>query len=119
MNWNYKDLLVWKKSIQLTIDVYEITNKFPNKENFNLVSQINRAVVSIPSNIAEWNWRNNSKEVNQFLYISKWSCNEVDTQLYISKELWYIDDKNYNKIKLEIEEILKMLSWLIKSNNNR
>lgn len=83
----YKDLAVWQKSINFTVEIYKLTQTFPKEELYGLTSQIRRAAVSIPSNIAEGNERNSHKEFNQFLHIALGSAAELDTQLLIAKEL--------------------------------
>ena len=115
MNTHYKNLKVWNRSMDFVNSIYEITSKFPDGEKFCLVSQIRRAAISIPSNIAEWSWRNWNNEYRQFLYIAKWSCLETETQLIISKNLEYIPDNVFQELSKELEEIIKMLQWLIKS----
>ncbi len=114
MNTNYKNLKVWNKSIEFVSLIYKLTEDYPDTEKFWLVSQMRRAAVSIPSNIAEWSWRNWKSEYRQFLYIAKWSCLEVETQLIISKKLWFID-KEEEIVDKYLLEIIKMLQWLINS----
>ncbi|MEO6167669.1 MAG: four helix bundle protein [Chitinophagales bacterium] len=82
----YQELIVWQKAMDYVISVYEATRKFPAEEKFGLVSQINRAVVSIPSNIAEGAGRDSKKEFAHFLSIAKGSSYEVETQLMLSKK---------------------------------
>jgi four helix bundle protein len=106
---NHKDLEVWKKSIELTKNVYLVTKNFPKEEIYGLINQIRRASVSIPSNIAEGASRQSNKEFIQFLYIALGSLAELETQLIISKEIGYID-----KIDFDLEEIRKMILGLIK-----
>ena len=103
----YKDLKVWQKAVELTKLIYEITSTFPVEEKFGLTNQIRRASVSIPSNIAEGDGRNSSKEFIQFIAIATGSCYEVETQLIIAIELKYIKAAE-ESFKL-IEEIQKML----------
>jgi four helix bundle protein len=81
---SYRDLEVWKRSIALVKDIYEATSQFPPAENFGLVQQIRRAAVSIPSNIAEGQFRNSPKEFRQFLFIALGSAAELETQLIIA-----------------------------------
>ena len=83
----YKDLAVWQKSINFTVEIYKLTQTFPKDELYGLTSQIRKAAVSIPSNIAEGNERNSHKEFNQFLHIALGSAAELGTQLLIAKEL--------------------------------
>jgi len=87
----HKDLDVWKLSIQLLKDIYQLTSKFPSEEKFGLVAQIRRAVVSIPSNISEGAARNSDKDYIRFLYISLGSLSEIETQLIIAEELGFSD----------------------------
>lgn len=88
----YKDLEVWKQSMDLVVGVYKATGDFPKDELFGLVSQMRRAAVSIPSNIAEGCGRKNTKEFLQFLYISKGSLLELETQIEIAYRLKYLYD---------------------------
>ena len=111
---SYKDLIVWQKAISFVSDVYAITKTFPNEEKFGLVNQLNRAVVSIPSNIAEGWGRESSKNYLQFLRISRGSLMEVETLMIISKNLNYINDNNFKHIIEQLEEVSKILQGLIK-----
>ena len=96
---HHKDLEVWKKSIELVTNIYEITKSFPEEEKFGIVSQIRRAAISIPSNIAEGAARNSDKEMLRFLDISLGSIAELETQMIISEKLKYISRKDiYEKI---------------------
>lgn len=114
----HKDLLVWKKSIEFVTEVYKITSTFPSEEKFGLVSQLRRASVSIPSNIAEGAARSHDKEFVQFLSISFGSASEVETQLIICLNLKFFSDEIYNNLNNEIVEIRKMLSGLLKSKKS-
>lgn len=112
---NFKELLVWQKSIDFVTEIYKFTDSFPKDETFGLRSQIRRASVSIPSNIAEGNSRRSKPDYVQFLKISRGSCAEVETQLTISKNLHFLDEKIYLKLNQDIIEISKMLNGLINS----
>jgi four helix bundle protein len=108
------DLNVWKESIKLVKEIYFITTKFPQNEVFGLTSQIKRAVISVPSNIAEGASRQTNREFIQFLYIAIGSLSEVETQLIIAKELNFIKQKD---IQISLENIInikKMINGLIK-----
>lgn len=85
----YKDLLVWQKGIVLVKEIYKLTKSFPNDERFGLVSQMRRAAVSIPSNIAEGQARHTTKEFVQFISHPEGSVAELETQLVIAMELDY------------------------------
>jgi four helix bundle protein len=109
---SHRDLDVWKTSMDFVVELYRITEKFPNSEKFGLVSQMQRAVVSICSNIAEGAGRFHPKEYVQFLYISLGSVSEVETQLEISFRLGYI--KSIETEQEKLNRIRKMLIGLIK-----
>lgn len=108
----YKDLEIWKKSIFLTKQIYLITATFPSTEKFGLISQINRASVSIASNIAEGAGRNSNKEFNQFLGIAMGSMHEVETQIIISFEIGFIKEKVKNEICDQISQLILMTKGL-------
>jgi len=112
---NFKELLVWQRSIDFVTDIYRSTGSFPKDEMYGLISQIRRASVSIPSNIAEGNSRRSKPDYLQFLKIARGSCAEVETQLMISKNLNYLNEENYQKLNNNIIEISKMLNGLIHS----
>ena len=109
---SYKELIVWQKSMLLVKDIYLITAQFPADEKYGVVSQMRRACISIPSNIAEGWGRLSKKSYTQFLRISRGSLYELETQLLIIKELNYI--KETKKQEDLIIEISKMLNSLIK-----
>tara|TARA_Y100000814_G_C12065729_1_gene311189 strand:- start:176 stop:541 length:366 start_codon:yes stop_codon:yes gene_type:complete len=111
---DYKKFLVWQKAHQLTLEIYRVTKNFPKSEQFNLISQINRASLSIPTNIAEGCGRESQKELIRFLYISSGSANEMEYFLLVSKDLGFIEKDLYNKLNSEVNEIKKMLASLIR-----
>ncbi|MCK4980532.1 MAG: four helix bundle protein [Candidatus Delongbacteria bacterium] len=110
---SYKELIVWQKAMEITVDVYKLAKNFPNEEKFGLTSQIKRAVISVPSNIAEGQARNSTKEFKQFLYIAKASNAEVETQLELAYRLKFIDKENFDLILSKCVEISKMLQSLV------
>jgi len=112
---SHKDLKVWQKGIELVKSIYEITQSFPSNEQFGLVSQMRRAAVSIPSNIAEGCGRNSDKELIHFLYIALGSASELETQIIISQELSFLQPEKSEQMQSLIFEIIKMTSSLIKS----
>jgi len=107
----HKDLNVWKEALTLAKEIYSLTANFPKEETYGLVSQIRRAAISIPSNIAEGAARNSSKEFIQFLYVSLGSLAELETQLLLSRDLGFLENE---EIDGSIERIRKMLLGLIK-----
>jgi len=104
-----KDLKVWQKSIKLVTSTYKLTESFPDIEKFGLISQMRRASVSIPSNIAEGFARKNKKENAHFVSIAYASGTELDTQIIISKELNFVSEKDSQQLEKQLEKILKML----------
>jgi len=106
---NYKELKVWQKSMTLLKEIYSATKDFPKEEKFGLISQIQRAAVSIPSNIAEGCGRHSNKEFFQFLSIAQGSSYELETQLIIAKELNYMPEVSFESINSQIQEVQKML----------
>lgn len=107
---SFKDLVVWQKSFQHVKDVYALSAQLPREEMFGLSSQIRRCAVSIPSNIAEGQQRNNIKEYRQFLGIAKGSAGELETQLLLMSDLYNID---CTKELACLEEIQRMLQSLL------
>jgi four helix bundle protein len=107
---NFKELKIWQKGLQVAITSFKITKAFPKEEKFGLASQINRAAVSIPSNIAEGSGRSSGKEYNHFIEISLGSVFEMETQLLISKALDYGDQELIKSTLYLLTEEEKMLS---------
>ena len=98
-------------------EIYRLTNLFPSEEKFGLTSQLRRAAISIPSNIAEGAARKNTKEYIQFLYISLGSSSEIETQLDLAKRLGFVE--NIESLNNTNNEIIYMLTGLIKSLTNK
>ena len=116
MNSHYrahKNLDVWRESVALATHIYQITEKFPKNEIYGLTSQMRRAVVSIPSNIAEGAARTSSKEFAQFLNIAGGSLSELDTQLEIAANLQYLSVDEKQTIDQKIGSIAQKLAGLI------
>ena len=111
---NHKDLIVWQKSMALVRRVYEITRAFPHEEMFGLTSQMRRAAVSIPSNIAEGYGRIYDKERINFLSIALGSDSELETQLMISEDLGFTADGDNAELSSLNNEVIRMLTSLIR-----
>ncbi len=110
-----EDLTVFKRAHALTLGIYKITNQFPNEERFGIVSQMRRAASSIPSNLMEGAHRSNKGEYRQLVGITRGSAGEVKYHLLLAKDLEYLSKQQYETFKIEIDEISKMLSGLVKS----
>ena len=108
---DYRELIVWQKAMELVEIVYRLMKVFPADERFRLCDQLNRAVVSIPSNIAEGNGRESKAEYARFLGIARGSLYETETQLEIAKRLGYVDD--LSEVSGLISEIARMLISII------
>lgn len=111
---SYKDLVVWQKSMELVLAIYELTEEFPKTEMYGLSSQMRRAAISIPSNIAEGKMRGTRKDYRSFLINSFGSGSELETQIEIAKKLPFGKSLNYEKIDTPLNEIMKMLNSLIR-----
>jgi len=115
---SHKELIVWQKSMALAKEIYHATNGFPKSEIFGLTSQMRRAAIAVPSNIAEGFWRKNIKEYRRFLRIAFASLEELETQLILSDEFGYTNEADTKRISSLLEEIEKMLNKII-SNLSR
>jgi len=114
----FRDLLIWKKGMQLVKSIYKLTRSFPKSENYNLSSQMKRAAISIPSNIAEGFGRNTKKDFQRFLYIALGSIFELQTQIIISYEQNYINQQQYDSINELSREVERMLCSFMDFNQN-
>ncbi len=115
----HENLEVWQKAIEFVVLIYKKTKAFPSDEKFGLISQLRRAAVSIPANIAEGAARQSDKEFLQFLAIAQGSCSEVETELLIGFKLEYLDQENYRELKTAADSIGRMLIGLSKHLKNK
>ncbi|WP_262248569.1 four helix bundle protein [Parapedobacter soli] len=106
---NFKELIVWKRSVDLAAEVYQAVSVFPQDERFGLTSQIKRAAVSIASNIAEGSGRNSDKEFVHFLGVAKGSAYELLTQLFIADRLGLLRPESTDELMNKVEEVQKMI----------
>lgn len=110
---SYRDLLVWKKAMALVLDVYCCTQTFPKIETYGLTSQLRRAAVSVPSNIAEGQARRSTGEFKQFLGNARGSLTEVETQILIARDLGYLEPHQGEVLLGAAAEIGRMLNGLL------
>jgi four helix bundle protein len=108
----HHNLDVWQKAVDFVIEVYKATEDFPKEERFGLTSQVRRAAVSIPANIAEGAGRKSEKEFLNFLSIAQGSASEVETELLIAFRLKYLDESKYNSLLESLDDIGRMLTGL-------
>ena len=110
---SYKDLRVWKQSVDLALEIYRYTQNFPKHELYGLTSQLRRAAVSVSSNIAEGKGRSSDKELILFLHHSRGSLLELETQVFIASELAYIEESQAKHLLSQVEDLAKALNALI------
>jgi len=110
---NYKDLKVWEKAHRFTLTVYEVVKLFPKEEIYSLTNQLRRSASSIPANIPEGCGKNSQPEFAHYLTIALGSANESEYFLILSKDLKYLDQKNFNTLSTIINEIKAMLITLV------
>jgi four helix bundle protein len=119
MEKSHKRLDVWQKSFTLAKSIYEVTGVFPPEEKYGLISQMRRAAVSIPSNIAEGAARQTNKDTLQFFIVARSSLSELDTQIELSHSLGMIDLQNYQNLQNQITSVDSLLSGLIRYRRSR
>ena len=112
---DFRNLKVWQKSHLLVLDIYKLTAGFPIDEKYGLISQIRRASVSIPANIAEGCGRNSDAELARFLQISMGSASELEYHLLLSHDLMLLDSSDHIQLEQKTHEIKRMLAGLIKT----
>jgi four helix bundle protein len=112
---SYRDLMVWQRSKAFAVEIYGVTNSFPQREQYSLTDQIRRASVSIPSNIAEGHIRQSNKVFANHLDIALGSAAEIDTQLEIALDVNYLKSRQHKTMAAALQKIMKMLRGLIKA----
>ena len=112
---DFRQLKVWEKSHQLALAIYKVTAKYPKEELYGLTSQIRRASMSIPTNIAEGCGRNTDKEFARFLQIAMGSASETEYQLLLSHDLGFLTKAQYDQLNTNVTEINRMLASLLKT----
>lgn len=112
---SYHDLVVWQRSVAFVVKIYEITRDFPHEERYGITSQIQRAAVSIPSNVAEGQARNTPAAFANHLDIALGSAAELETQLLIALRIGYFPQEKYDALTAELTEIVRMLYGLLRS----
>ncbi len=110
----HKDLLVWQKSMALAVAIHKATQYFPSHELYGITSQMRRAAISIPSNIAEGHGRQSSKELVRFLYVALGSTAELETQIILAYHFNYLSENQMTELSSKVAEIAKMMTALIK-----
>ena len=119
MTKTYRDLIAWRKGMELVLAVYCSTQKFPKHERFGLTQQIQRCAVSVPSNIAEGQARYSNPEFHRFLRVSRGSLVELETQLMIAHSLGYLSDSDERALLKQTSELGRILNGLTASVRKR
>src|SRR5688572_10460639 len=112
---DFRQLKVWEKSHQVALAVYKSTAKFPREERYGLTSQIRRASMSIPTNIAEGCGRNTDADFARFLQMAMGSASETEYQLLLAHDLGFINKEQYDKLNIDVTEVKRMLASLLKT----
>ena len=112
---NYKELVVWRKAHDMTLDVYRITSTFPREELYGLTSQLRRSAASIGANIAEGSGRRANKEIRRFLQIARGSASEAEYHLLLARDLELLDEQSFQRLSTEADSVQRMLTALIQS----
>jgi four helix bundle protein len=112
---DFRQLKVWEKAHQLALAVYKATKEFPKEELYGLTSQIRRASMSIPTNIAEGCGRNTDADFARFLQMAMGSASETEYQLILAHDLDFLPQASYEKLHNEVEEVKRMLASLLKT----
>lgn len=110
---DFRKIAAWQKADDLAVIVYRATRTFPDEERFGLTSQLRRAVVSVPANIAEGAGRQTLKDFRQFLHIARGSLNEVEYYIYLAQRLGYLPNQEADRLEQERQEVGRVLSGLI------
>ena len=116
---SYRELIAWQKAIELVTAIYECTRSFPDSERFGLTSQLRRAAVSVPSNIAEGQGRASTGEFNQFLGHARGSLLEIETQIFIAQSLGFLASGDSEDLLARCAEVGRILNGLMGSLKNR
>jgi four helix bundle protein len=116
---SFQDLRVWQRSMELVTSIYKVTQQFPRDEIYSLTSQIRRAAISIPSNIAEGHGRGTTREFAMFLRNANGSLKELETQLILAQNLGFIPKEHASNTELIVQDVGRMLHGLIKYQTSR
>ena len=112
---NYKELIVWKKAHEMTLEVYSATREFPRAELYGLTSQLRRSSASIGANIAEGSGRRSDNEICRFLQIARGSASEVEYHVLLARDLKFLHEEDFQRLSRQADEVQRMLTALIQS----
>jgi four helix bundle protein len=112
---NYKELIVWKKAHEMTLDVYNATRQFPREELYGLTSQLRRSAASVGANIAEGSGRRSNNEICRFLQIARGSARESEYHILLARDLKLLREEDFHRLSRQADEVQRMLTALIQS----
>ena len=112
---NYKELIVWKKAHEMTLDVYSATRDFPKEELYGLTSQLRRSAASVGANIAEGSGRRTNNEICRFLQIARGSASEAEYHILLARDLKLLREEDFQRLSHRADEVQRMLTALIQS----
>lgn len=112
---NYKELLVWKKAHEMTLEIYSATHAFPKEELYGLTSQLRRSAASIGANIAEGSGRRSDNEICRFLQIARGSASEAEYHLLLAYDIKFLREEDFRRLSRDVDELQRMLTALIRS----
>ena len=116
---NYKDLIVWKKAHQMTLDIYGVTHTFPKEELYGLTSQLRRSAASIGANMAEESGRRSNNEICRFLQIARGSASEAEYHILLARDLKLLGEEEFRRLSHQADEVQRMLTALIESLHHK
>jgi four helix bundle protein len=116
---SHNDLIVWRKAVELAVEVHRVTTRFPRHELFGLASQMRRAAIWIPSNVAEGTARRTTRDLVAFLHVARGSLAEVETQLLLAQQVGYVYDRVRDALMVLIDEVGRLLNGLISALKER
>lgn len=112
---NYKELIVWRKAHEMTLDVYSATRQFPREELYGLTSQLRRSAASVGANIAEGSGRRSNNEICRFLQIARGSASEAEYHILLAHDLKLLREEDFRRLSRQADEVQRMLTSLIQS----
>ena len=115
----YEDLILWRKSLDLAAAVHDCTRHFPRSEAFGLASQLRRAAISVPSNVAEGSARGSTREFVYFLRVARGSLAELHTQLHLARREGYVSDQKFEKLSDDLDEVGRILNSVVSGLKRR
>jgi len=116
---NFRNLIAWQKSVDLAVEIYRVTGRFPNSEQFALTQQMKRAAISVSSNIAEGRGRSTARDYRNFLFNARGSAYELESQIEVARKLGYFNDVTADNLIALITRVEQLINGLVRSMNRK